>query len=523
MEASVAGQPQPGMVRWWNELPPNTRLLWALLTALLLAVVVFLGLRVSQPEYVVMYSGLAQSDSSEMATVLEQRGIPFRLSPSGDALLVPSTRRDEARLAVAGEGVLPSGPAGYEILDNPSPFALSDFTQRVNLQRAREGELARTLMTLEGVEDARVMLTLPEDSPFLTERGEPGASVALTLRGKSALAQQEAQTVANLVAAAVPNLSPSNVVIVDQYANLLSGPGATGLAGNSEGKSVVEAFEARVEEKVRTLLEAAYGAANVRVAITANLDLDRVTSTKETFTPETGSGKGIPRSEEITESSTRGGAGLEEGIAGTTSNIPSYPTPDTAAGSGTTKSSTTVTNYEISSVQEVIEKAPGMVQRLSVSVLVDQTTLAPEQKLMLEDTIKAAINFDQTRGDVVNVAAIPYSTELEEQLQADLAQAGRSQQIEQAIQIAGWVLVVGLFAWGTFAVVRFLNAQMPRISAATMGGGGGSGGFSYDIDGDLPELSPAERSKQRMRQEVKDIARKKPDEAAKVIKTWLKE
>ncbi|HYE78316.1 MAG TPA: flagellar basal-body MS-ring/collar protein FliF, partial [bacterium] len=448
MDANGAGQNLSGFTRWWNELPPNSRLLWGLLSALLLAVVAFLGMRVSQPEYVVMYSGLTQEDSAAMADVLRSENIPFRLSDTGDALLVPAAHRDEARLAVAGEGVLPAGPKGYEILDSPSPFSLSDFSQRVNLQRAREGELARTLMSLEGVQDARVLLNLPDDSPFLGEKSEPGASVALTLRGRQSLAESEAQTIANLVAAAVPELDPRNVVIVDQYANLLSGPHATGLASNAEGKSVVETFETRVEEKVRKLLEAAYGGPNVRVAVTASLDLDRVTSTKETFAPD-GDGRGIPRSEEITETTSKGGMAVDEGIAGTSSNIPSYPTPEAANGSGASRSSSTVTNYEISSVREVIEKAPGEVKRLSVSVLLDQPTLAPELKSTLEESIKAAINFDAVRGDMVSVAAIPYSTELEEQLAADLAQARRGQQIEQMIQIAGWAIVVALFAWGT--------------------------------------------------------------------------
>lgn len=528
MEASIStpdpAAPVGGLATWWGQLPANTRAGLLLGSAVLLALVVFLSLRVSQPAYAPVYSGLAENDAARIAQALQQRGIPFRLNEAGSAVMVPSNQRDQARLAVAGDGVLPTGPRGYEILDNPSPFSLSDFSQRVNLQRAREGELARTLMSLDAIRDARVMLTLPDDSPFLSERGEPGASVALTLRGgRQALSGEEAATIANLVAASVPGLDPSRVVIVDQQARLLAGPDlAGGRPTDAAGRSLVENFEARLESKVRTLLEAAFGSHNVRVSVTADLDLDRLSSTKETFVPEP-DGKGVPRSEQVTEESTQNTPGADSGLAGTVSNIPSYPVTDSAGGTSRTRKSDSLTNYEISSVREVLEKAPGTVRRLSVSVLLDEPELDAQTKSQVESLIRGAINFDTERGDVVEVLALPFNTEAAEQAAAGLAEARKDQMWERGLQIAGWVVIAVLFAGGCWMLLKLLGAAAgtPGRRPAFAGGATGSEGVRIDVE--RPQLTPEEQAKQKIRDEIQDIAQQHPEEAAKVIRSWLRE
>lgn len=552
MEASIA-PPEPrtpppgqnamaGITQWWATQPANAQLGWVLALAVGLALMVFLAVRMNQPEMANVYSGLTPEDASQIASVLDARGIRYELNPTGNAIMVPVQEQAAARIAVAGEGVLPSGPAGYEILDNPNPFSLSDFTQRINLQRAREGELARTLLTLDDVKDARVMLTIPEDSPFLSEKEAPGASVALTLRGGSkSLDPTEAQTIANLIAASVPGLDPDRVVIVDQHANLLAGPSAQpGLLYDSEGESVVEQFEKRLAEKVLTLLEATYGPGNARVSVSADLDLDRVSSTKETYVPEP-TGKGIPRSEETTDETTKNAPASEEGIAGTASNIPSYPTPDSAAGESSTKKNTSLTNYEISVIQEMIEKAPGTVKRLSVSVLIDQAEeLEPAKKTQIQNMIQAAVLFDQTRGDLIEVLALPFSTAAEEAVQADLAQARQEQMLATGLQVGGWLLVLGLFVWGTLQIVKVLQVQPGQSAAGGMGdlapaGGGklrytvpggaaaGSRQGPLEIEIERPQLSPEEQAKQKIREEIMEIAKEHPDEAARVIRSWLRE
>jgi|GEM_PF-3654487 len=552
MEASIA-PPDPrtpqaattlgGITQWWAAQLPNAQLAWVLGLAVGLALMVFLAVRMNVPEMANVYSGLAPEDAAQIAGVLDAQGIRYELNSAGNAIMVPVQDQAAARIAVAGEGVLPSGPAGYEILDNPNPFSLSDFTQRINLQRAREGELARTLLTLDDVKDARVMLTIPEDSPFLSEKEAPGASVALTLRGGSkALDPTEAQTIANLIAASVPGLDPDRVVIVDQHANLLAGPTAQpGLLYDSEGESVVEQFEKRIADKVLTMLEATYGPGNARVSVSAELDLDRVSSTKETFVPES-TGTGIPRSVETTDETTKNAPASEEGIAGTASNIPSYPTPDSAAAESSTKRNTSITNYEISKIQELIEKAPGTVKRLSVSVLIDQAEeLEAAKKTQVQNMIQAAVLFDQTRGDLIEVLALPFSTAAEEVVKADLAQARQDQMLATGLQVGGWLVVLGLFVWGTMQIVKVLQVQPGRGSGgggigdlAPAGGGkmrytvpggysGGRGQGPLQIEIERPQLSPEEQAKQKIREEIMEIAKEHPDEAARVIRSWLRE
>lgn len=531
MEASVAPQfpaGMSGMGGWWESQTPNNRLAYGLLGAVALSLMIYLGMRLNQPEYRTMYSGLTQEDAASIAQVLDQRAIPYRLNESGSAILVPSRQRDAARIAVAGEGVLPSGPRGYEILDNPNPFSLSDFSQRINLQRAREGELARTLMSLEVVKDARVMLTLPNDSPFLSDREEPGASVALTLRGGArSLSSGEASTIANLVAASVPGLDPRNVVMVDQHATMLAGPHAQPLLmHDSEGRSVVAQFEERVAEKVLLMLEATHGKGNVRVSVSADLDLDRVSSTKETFVPDETTGKGIPRSEEIVEESSQNAPASDEGLAGTVSNIPSYPTPDSTGGNSRTRKSSSTINYEVSRIQELLDKAPGTVKRLSVSVLIDQPDeLDASRATQISNLVKAAVGYDETRGDAIEVLALPFNTEAEEAMQAEFAAAKQQQTIDTALQAGGWILALVLFAWGTMQIVKVLQpgAGMSgtRVRGNAVLAGSGPGGASIDIE--RPQLSPEEAAKQKIRDEILEIAKSHPEEAARVIRAWLRE
>lgn len=411
----MADAPQSGndflhrLEQFFQGLTLNQRLLLAggaiVVGAVLWVFVALLG----QPKYVVLYSGLRPEEAQNLASRLAAKNIPHQISSDGGSLLVPDDKLDASRLETAAAGLPRSARLGFELFDTPN-WAGSDFTEKVNYQRALEGELERTLATLSEVEAVRVHLVMPQESLFTEQQHDAKAAVILKTRS-SHLSEQAEQAIPQLVASAVDRLRPENVTVVDADSNtpLLHRDGPNGRAFGLD------------EELAKTLvqtLEPVVGPDHVRASVHVEYDLGSSEDTQETYDPKTTATLTQEHSE---ENST---AAAPAGVPGTASNVPSSTTPAAAPAAGEQSSSRSdATTYAVSKSLHHSVEPPGRVRRIAAAVLVDdvvETTqqagkttttrrkrTADEMK-QIEQLAQAAIGVDLQRGDVLAVENLSF-------------------------------------------------------------------------------------------------------------------
>ena len=327
--------------------------------------------------------------------------------------MVPRDKVASTRLMLSAKGLPTSASVGYEIFDNTSALGQTDFVQNLNRQRALEGELARTIRSLDGVNFARVQLVLPKHELFQDDDAQPTASVVVGTAGREPSADQ-VRALQNLVAGAVPNLKPDKVTVVDQNARLLGG-GDGDAAASQAADDERASMEDRIRKRVKELVEGVVGPGRARVQVTADLDLNQVTTQEEKYDPD---GQ-VARSTQTDEETAKQNQPESTTAASATANVPGTPgAPSSNANTTTSDSGHTVetTNYEISKTTKTTVAAPGTVKRLSVAVAVDGVmspgkngkpgNWAPrsqEEMQHIQDLVRSAVGYDQTRGDQVNV------------------------------------------------------------------------------------------------------------------------
>ena len=361
-----------------------------------------------------LYSNLDLKEAGEITRALDQANIRYEAKGDGSTLMVARDEVATTRLLLSGKGLPTAGSVGYEIFDQTSVVGQTDFVQQLNRQRALEGELARTIQSLEGVTSARVHLVLPKKELFEDEIQQASASVSIAVGAREPTPDQ-VRAIQNLVAGAVPNMKPDRVTVVDQHAKTLSG-GSEGDAMAADGRK--SAVEARVAKTVKTLVEGVVGAGKARVNVTADLDLSQVTIQQETFDPD---GQ-VVRSETTSEENANENQPNQTGAVTAAANIPGAPpNPEGNINSASGRTGTT-TNYDISKTVRTEVKEPGQVKRLSVAVAVDGVT-APAGKdgkpgaytarpaaemQRIEQLVRTAVGFDAQRGDQVTVINVQF-------------------------------------------------------------------------------------------------------------------
>jgi len=371
-------------------------------------------LNFGQPK-ALLYSNLDLKEASSITQALDQAGVKYEVKGDGATIMVARDDVASTRLLLSGKGLPTSGSVGYELFDQANALGQTDFVQQLNRQRALEGELARTIRSLDGVTFARVHLVLPKRQLFEEEGEAPSASVTIGIGGREPNAEQ-VKAVQNLVAGAVPNLKPDRVTIVDQHAKTLSGgdDGALGAAGDGHKSEV----EQRIAKTVKGLVEGMVGPGKARVNVTAELDLARVTTQQETFDPD---GQVI-RSEQTTDENAKENQPDGNGTASAAANIPGgggqFGEQSNTSASGRTESTT---NYEISKTTRTEIQEPGKMKRLSVAVAVDGVTAidakgkpgaytprSAQEMQRIEQLVRTAVGYDAERGDQVTVVNVRF-------------------------------------------------------------------------------------------------------------------
>lgn len=385
----------------------------------LLAFFIFLTSRLTSPSMSLLYSDLEPNDSGAIVKQLEAQKIPFELGRGGTEIYVPADKVLRTRVSMAEQGLPGGGSVGYEIFDESDALGSTNFVQNVNLVRALEGELARTIRSVSNVKAARVHLVMPRRELFSREKQEPSASIVLRMTGANRLGKEKVLAIQHLVAAAVPSLTPRQISIVDDKGNLLA-RGFDDPAGQFEedAEAKQRAFEGRLSRTVEELLEKTVGFGKVRAEVRAEMDFDRVTTQEETFDPD---GQ-VVRSTQTSEESARSQDKEQDLPVSVGTNLPDNSESGTGASAQTSESRTDeAVNFEISKKVTSTVKNTGEVQRLSVAVLVDglyrvndqgERVYEPrprEQMELLATLARTAVGFNEDRGDTVEIINMQFA------------------------------------------------------------------------------------------------------------------
>ena len=380
----------------------------------------FLVTRLTAPDYSLLYGELPVDDSGAIVTRLESMGIPYRLSANGTQVFVPDDQVSRLRLSLAEQGLPSGGSVGYEIFDETDNLGTTRFVQNVNLVRALEGELARTITELNRVQAARVHLVLPRRELFQRQDTRPTASVFLRLSGAIQPGHSQILAIQHLVAAAVPGLAPEHVAIVDGRGSLLaSGDDESSEIGYvaTRTNEVRRKYETQLKHTLESLLERSIGVGQVRAEVAAVMNFDRITSNDEVYDPD---GQVVRSTQAVEEQSTStdGGGSVSVG-----NNLPDSGGATSAPDSQSSEQRTEETvNFEISRTVRSHVQESGKVERLSIAILVDgthitdpeteETTYQPRSDEELEQIAslaRSAVAFDADRGDTLEVINMAFT------------------------------------------------------------------------------------------------------------------
>ena len=361
-------------------------------------------------------SSLAQA--AEIAELLDGQAIPHRIDQRTGMILVPQTEYHTARMMLANAGQLETGPAGYELLDEEQGFGVSQFMELARHRRSVEGELARSIASLDAVQSARVLLATPKSTTFLRDRRKPSASVTVRLNPSHSLTAPQIRGITNLVAAAVPELAPEDVAVVDQRGSLLSVKEEDlELAASERQLAYIAKVERALQNKVGGILQPILGADRFGVQVNADIDFTRSEQAEEFYNPNQSS----IRSESLREEQnfSEGGA---EGVPGALTNQPpeTERTAEVITDGGVAApqiSRTEATrNFEIDRTVAYTQRPTGAISRLTVSVVVDnipmldeasgEVVMTPWQEAdlaQLTETVKSAVGYSEERGDLISV------------------------------------------------------------------------------------------------------------------------
>jgi flagellar M-ring protein FliF len=369
------------------------------------------------PTYGLLYSNLADEEAASITQSLSSAGIKYRMENGTGGISVPVERINEARLMLAGQGVLQSG--GFASLSKEGGLGVSQFMETARYQHALEQELARTISSLQQVAAARVHIAVARNSSFVRDRSPGSASVFLQMKPGRRLASEQVTAIVNLVASSLPDIDASQVTVVDQQGRLLSSPqGQDEFAARDQQVEFTRQFEESHSQRIEALIAPLVGVGRVRAEVSAQFDMSAVEEAREQYSPDSQ----IVRSEQVSED-RRAGTGGAAGVPGSLSNQPQGRAPNAVVANESKQDGSTQStrNYEIDRTIAYTRQPAGRLKRISVAVLVDnvqvkgkdgkltEVALTPEQINRVTTLVKDAVGFDEERGDSVNVVNSAWS------------------------------------------------------------------------------------------------------------------
>ncbi len=545
MQSTIASGPNPDapLTRQSFVMPKPNR---TMMIVMIFVAVIGLGLFILsfiKPKYQVLYTGLDQSDAAAISSYLQKNKIEFKISETGEIISVVNASVPKLRLELASKGMPRGNGVGFEIFDKTN-LTVTDFGQKLNYVRALEGELSRTISSLESVKAAKVHLALAKKSVFKEQEEKSTASVVISPALGQALSLEQVKGIRHLVASAVPDLNPSDVQITDStgksLVSMLDDEGTISSEKLSHREDQIKAYEKDLENNLHTMLIPILGEQNVLVNVKAEMNFDEAEMDVELFNPVAADGtkqEPIVRSEKVvSEKYSKGGAGAASGAPGTQNNIPSFVgTNRSSANDKDYQKDDSTRNYEVSRSVEHIKKASGIVKRVSVAVVANKD-LSPSERATLRETVIVAAGLNLERGDQVAITGIRFSTAphlgIEAKREAKAMLDGeRMAMIKKYMALIVSVLVA-LLALGLLLVslkapidtkqarrleellseeeIPLLNSINEKLKEAEET-------FHRKLsDGGKPTLS-------QMKKELSKLAYEHPDTVARGLKTYLQE
>ncbi len=493
------------------------------------------------PDYRVLYSNLSDRDGGTIISSLQQMNIPYKMAEGGGAILVPSNQVYEMRLRLASQGLPKGSVVGFELMDGQK-LGMSEFQERVNYQRALEGEITRSIQSLSAVQGARMHLAIPRPSVFIREQQKPSASVLLSLYPGRSLDAAQVSGIVHLISSSVPDLPLKNVTVVDQNGNLLTGAGdgAGAHAGLDPTQlDYLHQVEQSYVKRIESILTPILGLGNVKAQVAADLDFSTVEQTAETYKPNPVPNEAAIRSQQMSE--TSGDAGKQaSGVPGALSNQPpgAASAPITAAapgaggaagaaaGGGSVHKESTV-NFEVDKTIQHVRQPVGGVKRLSVAVVVNHRKdakgankpLTPAELSQIQNLVKEAMGFSPTRGDTLNVVNAAFTESEAEEIPAVplWKEPGNMALVKE---IAKNLLIAALLFYLVFGVIRPILRELARPHAHA----GGAGAEEEEVAEISPEAiakaSQAAGYEENLKA-AKELAKQDPRVVASVVKDWV--
>jgi flagellar M-ring protein FliF len=512
----------------------------------LIAFIIFFATRFSTPQVELLYGNLSATDSREISKQLELTGVPFVMKNNNTEILVPGEKVSAIRMQMAELGLPSGGSVGYELFDQVDSLGTTNFMQNVNLVRALEGELSRTIKAIEGVQNARVHLVMPQREMFTRDMQEPTASVYIKMKA-GRLADGQVTAIQHLIAAAVPKLKPSNISIVDERGTLLSRT-----YQNDQQMVVAQQDESRTKlekglsQAIISMVESSLGPGKVRAEVRAEMEYDKVVTAEEIYNPEAS----VPRST-VTVEENNSQLEAEPDNVSVSNNLPDAKQNANNGSKSQSNERRTeeTTNYEVSKKVVNSVQENGHLKRLSVAVLVDGTyttdaegkkqfaPLPDETMTKISGLVKSAIGFDGDRGDQVDVVNMQFTNF------DDLANGPEPFNFlgftkEEIMRMAEGLGVAIVAVLVILLVVRPLVTRafetMPTEDALVSGDMAqltGPGGVPMPMpnagedEEDLDELIDIDKVEGRVKasslRKISDIVDKHPEEALAIVRTWL--
>ena len=502
-----------------------------------------------RPSYEVLFSNLTAEDAASVTQRLKDDKVPYQLSSDGKAVYVPSSNLSDERVAIAGANVIKNGSVGYELFDRAN-FGMTDFQEKIDKNRAIEGELARTIEGLSPVQAARVHIATPEDTLYSSSQNPTTASVAVTTKSGMELSASQVRGITMLVSRAVEGLKPDDVTIVNQDGRVLVADNADANAPDAlnmtqEQLLAKQRYENSLQSSIQSMLDQTLGPKRAVARVSTKMNFDASTTETKTYAPQ-----GTVLSQQSERESYTGAQPNRSaiGVPGTTSNIPTYQAVQNGGTNGKYNKSKTTTNYNVSESTSKHIDAPGKVQSTSVAVLVNagaaapvasnanapQTyQLTPANIAQIRNIVIAAAGLDLNSGDQVSVEAMPFNP----------AVTAQPTVVQPATTVLG-VPVWALLAIGGVALLAGLGFLMTRLRGRRSGLGRlpemDLPSFDSSLAEELPPFeehpmldgapgiaapirSAADLTREQMVEYVTTVAQENPESVAKLVKLWLAE
>lgn len=457
----------------------------------------------AKPSYAPLFTGLAPSDAASMTTKLQSAGIPYQLTDGGSTILVPQPDVNQQRLAMAQANLPANSTVGLSLLSNVGITA-SQLTQQADYQRALQGELATTIEAISGVSSAQVNLALVNNDVFaISNTSQPSASILVTLSPGTVLSQSQIQGIIHLVASAIPNLSATNITLVDSNGNVLSAPGQS--ISSTANDQQTQVYNSNLQTQIESLLTPLVGANNAIVRVSATLNFDQTTTSSQSVqTNPSGTPVTVPTQ---VQSATQNFAGTGSPAGGVLGSI---STSTGTSGNSTYKQTNNTTNYAVGQVNSSTTQAPGQVQKLSVAVLVNSkvkgVTLAKVQQL-----VAAAAGIVTSRGDMISVVSMPFSKSATTTTLVATAASSTSSIFslaKTALLVLGVLLVLFFIMRSSRREVRS-SVDLPDIIDLE----------EESLGAQIKQLPPAEAP--MLSDEVVDFIESQPEDVAKLLRVWM--